>query len=106
MKFILIFILSLLFIDIIIGCKPKACPFGTYMKCPKRNRTNTRITNDYRIKKGIFDCQGNWDCSCIKIKGYENIFKFVNKTKITIPIKAAGTGKPIKYNEIKKINKN
>ena len=95
MKFILIFILSLLFIDIIIGCKPKACPPGTYMKCPKRNRTTTRNTNDYRKKIGIFDCQGNWDCKCIKKKGNENLYKFINQTKIKIPIKETRKGESI-----------
>ena len=84
MKYILTLILSLLFIDSIIGCKPKSCPFGTYMKCPKRNRTITPTTNKYRIKKPI--CIGNWDCQCIKIKGYEDRFKSI-KNKPTTSVK-------------------
>ena len=103
MKFFLVFILSLLFIDIIIGCKPKACPMGTYMECPKRNRTTTRITNDYR--KRIDRCIGNWDCACIKIKDYEKSFKSENKTKEKFPYKISEERGPIKVRVNKDILK-
>ena len=54
------------------------------MKCPKRNIT-TRLTSiNYKIRTRYY-CDTLWYCQCIKREGYENLFKFVNKTKVLSP---------------------
>jgi hypothetical protein len=61
MKFIFIFIFSLLFIDIACICKPKCDP-GQKLECPKRTRP---------IPIGY--CQLMRQCKCVKKDAYDEL---------------------------------
>ncbi len=65
MKFVLALILSLLFIDNILGCKPLTCRIGYYKKCEKP--TNLKI-------RKIDPCF-TFGCKCVKTEGFEDLLK-------------------------------
>ena len=70
MKFVFTLILSLLFIDNILGCKPFTCPKGYYKKCVKQ--TNLIIRKFHHcLAPG---------CKCVKIEDYDDLLKIKTTT--------------------------
>ena len=72
MKFILFLILTLLFIDSVLGCRPVSCQPGYYRKCEPRPAPDPKT----RLRNPCYFLSG---CRCVKKEGNEDLIKNIIK---------------------------
>mgnify|MGYP003571637851 CR=1 FL=1 len=69
MKFALALILSLFFVDSVLGCSPARCRPGYYYKCEKPKTTSEP---KFGLRHPCYFLRG---CKCVKREGYDDLIK-------------------------------